>query len=278
MWVRGKMILGGGRWDLQEQNTHHHGSVCSLQTGQARGGARTPRKSSTEFFPASEPLVLCLCWPRSHSMWLPTYHHSPNQIYSLALPPLSRNLVESVNNTDFQITYLQEIVLSALSTVSRATWHGHLSHSKCLFSIVCPWVSEAPGCIILSPVAHYLTRKTQPSSLDSTQCHSVIPGNLEVDGSKRLCFYISWLLSHIQHMPLSFWNTCFSWPPWPAVYWVLFFLSCSSWVAFCPQLWMPEFSRFIPWPFPPPPSLPAWGHPTALSPTLSVTYCCNIAM
>lgn len=165
------MILGGRRCDLQGQNTHHHHrSVCSLQTGQARGGARTSRASSTELLPDSEPLGLCLCWPRCHCMWVPIYYHSPNQIYSLDLPLLSRNLIEPVNNTDFQITCLQEIVRSAGPTDSPATRRGHLGHSKFLFSIICPWVSEAPGYIILSPVAYYLTHKIQPSSLDSTHC------------------------------------------------------------------------------------------------------------
>lgn len=62
--------------------------------------------------------------------------------------------------------------------------------------------------------------------------------------------------------PFLLWNTCFSWPPWPTVYlfFFFFFLSCPSWVTFCPQLWMPEFSRFIPWPFILPSFLPGLSY------------------
>lgn len=148
--------------------------------------------------------VLCLCWARCHSIWLPAHSYSSHQIYSLALLPLSWNLVELVNNTDLQITCLQEGDCHVCPV--HRLW-GHLTWTSESFqipsSIICPWVSEALGYIILSPDAHYLTHKAQPSSLDSTQCHAAIIGNLDVDESKRLsfCFYLSWLLSHIQHMP-----------------------------------------------------------------------------
>lgn len=78
--------------DLQEQKVHPQGEVCSPQTGHAREGIRTPRETRLN--------VSC-------SLSLAADPHSTHQVYSLALPLLSQDLIGSVDNADLQAACLQ---------------------------------------------------------------------------------------------------------------------------------------------------------------------------
>lgn len=136
-----------------------------------------------------------------------------------------------------------------------ATWHGHLSLSKFLVSILCPSVSEAPAHIVLLPFAHYLTHKAQLSSLDSIQHQAMNTGSLVTLMwwiQKTFCLHLIDLFATFNTCVFLLWSTWLSWPPWPTVYsFSSVFLSSPLWVAPPPQLYMWSLSDlFLPPLFP----------------------------